>query len=56
MNKQITELTEIELKALAYDELGKLQLAQNNLRVLNEELNRRSQQNVPQVNDPSSTV
>lgn len=48
MNKQITDLTEIELKALAYDELNKLQLAQNNLRVLNEELFKRQQAQQPQ--------
>lgn len=43
MNKQLSEYTEIELKAIAYDELQKLQFAQTNLRIINEELNKRAQ-------------
>jgi len=37
-NKQINlvDLTLVELKAFAYDEVVKLNLAQNNLRVLNQ--------------------
>jgi len=39
-NKQINlaDLTLVELKAISYDEIVKLNLAQNNLRVLNQEL------------------
>jgi len=37
----IKNLSVIELKALAYDELGKLEMAQRNLRILNDELTRR---------------
>ncbi len=33
--KKFEELTVQELKALAYDELAKLELAQNNLKVIN---------------------
>jgi hypothetical protein len=43
MNKKLSEYTDIELKAIAYDELQKLQSAQNNLRIINEELVRRTQ-------------
>jgi hypothetical protein len=34
----IKKLSDVEIKALAYDELAKVELAQNNLRVLNQEL------------------
>lgn len=48
MNKQLSEYTDVELKAIAYDELQKAQIAQNNLRIINEELTRRNQANTPQ--------
>ena len=38
----ITKLDIKELKALAYDEIGKLELAKSNLEVLNREINSRS--------------
>lgn len=38
----IKKLSDLELKALAYDELAKIELSQNNLRVLNQELNLRA--------------
>lgn len=46
--KQITlaEFSLLELKALAYDEIIKLNVAQNNLRILNQELSNRQQQGV----------
>ena len=34
----VSQLTEIELKAFAYDELNKLESAKNNLRIINQEL------------------
>lgn len=47
-NKQINlaNLTLVELKAISYDEIVKLNLAQNNLRVLNQELYNRQQKGV----------
>ena len=39
----IKSMTEIELKALAYDEITKLQIAQQNLAVINNELAARRQ-------------
>jgi hypothetical protein len=47
-NKQINlaDLTLVELKAISYDEIVKLNLAQNNLRVLNQELYNRQQKGV----------
>lgn len=47
-NKQINlnALNLIELKALAYDEFLKLNVAQNNLKVINQELSKRQQQGV----------
>lgn len=39
----LSQLTEIQLKALAYDEMNKIEISQNNLRVLNQELNKRVQ-------------
>lgn len=46
--KQITlaDLNIVQLKAIAYDEIIKLNIAQNNLRVLNQELSNRQQQGV----------
>jgi hypothetical protein len=46
--KQITlaELNIVQLKAIAYDEIVKLNVSQNNLRVLNQELSNRQQQGV----------
>lgn len=43
------QLNEVQLKALAYDELNKLEIAKNNLIILNQELaNRQRLQNVSQ--------
>ena len=46
--KQITlaDLNIVQLKAIAYDEIIKLNVSQNNLRVLNQELSNRQQQGV----------
>ena len=46
--KQITlaDLNIVQLKAIAYDEIVKLNVSQNNLRVLNQELSDRQQQGV----------
>jgi hypothetical protein len=33
----------VELKSLAYDELAKIELAQNNIRILNQEITNRIQ-------------
>ena len=46
--KQITlaDLNIVQLKAVAYDEIIKLNVSQNNLRVLNQELSNRQQQGV----------
>ena len=42
----LSEFSLLELKALAYDEIVKLNIAQNNLRALNQELLNRQQQGV----------
>jgi|APGre2960657373_1045057.scaffolds.fasta_scaffold373920_2 hypothetical protein len=39
---QINQLSDIQLKAIAYDELGKIEQAQANLRVINTELANRA--------------
>ena len=46
--KQITlaDLNIVQLKAIAYDEIVKLNVSQNNLRVLNQDLSNRQQQGV----------
>jgi outer membrane protein TolC len=51
MDKTLTDLTVVELKALAYDQMAQLELAQNNLRIINQELNRRIN-SVPQSGPP----
>lgn len=42
----LADLSLVELKAISYDEIVKLNLAQNNLRVLNQELYNRQQKGV----------
>ena len=46
--KQVTlaDLNIVQLKAIAYDEVVKLNISQNNLRVINQELFNRQQQGV----------
>ena len=44
MEKKLSDLTVLELKSLAYDELAKLETAQQNLRILNQEINKRFQE------------
>ena len=44
MEKKLSDLTVVELKSLAHDELAKLETAQQNLRVLNQEINKRFQE------------
>ena len=44
MEKKLSDLTVVELKSLAYDELAKLESAQQNLRVLNQEIAKRVQE------------
>jgi hypothetical protein len=41
MEKKITDFSVVELKSLAYDELTKIELCQNNLRLLNGEISKR---------------
>jgi len=43
MEKTLQDLSDIELKAMAYDTLAQLQLLQNNLAAFNNELSRRAQ-------------
>lgn len=38
MNKNINELNETELKAVAYDQLALIEQSQNNLRTINQRL------------------
>jgi hypothetical protein len=42
----LSDLNLVQLKAIAYDEIIKLNVSQNNLRVLNQELSNRQQQGV----------
>ena len=44
MEKKLSDLTVVELKSLAYDELAKLETSQQNLRILNQEINKRFQE------------
>jgi hypothetical protein len=49
----LSQMSEIQLKALAYDEMSKLEMAQNNIRIINQELNNRlndnKTKNIPRV-------
>lgn len=50
----IKKLSVIELKALAYDELAKLEVCQLNIRALNQELSLRNQELSLKLTDPSA--
>lgn len=52
MDKQLQDLTVVELKAIAYDQMAQMELLQNNLRVINQELARRLNTSPPQPNMP----
>jgi len=47
MQKQLKDFTEVELKAIAYDNLVQLEQAQKNIKVINDELNSRTQNAQP---------
>lgn len=38
----LSQVTDIQLKAFAYDELGKIEMAQANIRLINQELSNRA--------------
>jgi hypothetical protein len=50
----ISQVNTIELKALAYDQMAQIEMAQANLRTINQELARRAQQQAggPVPNQP----
>lgn len=58
METNLQTLSDIELKALAYDHLVQLQQAQNNLNIINQELAKRATKPSPmpisQLNTPSA--
>lgn len=41
--QEVSTLSTVELKSLAYDQMAQIELAQNNLRVINQELGKRLQ-------------
>jgi hypothetical protein len=47
MENQLAKLSVTEIKALVYDELAKIEVAQNNVRILNQELRNRLQPQQP---------
>lgn len=56
MERKITDLTVVELKSLAYDELSKIELFQNNLRLLNQEISNRIQAQQQQQQVPANFI
>lgn len=48
MENQLAKLSVTEIKALVYDELAKIEVSQNNVRILNQELRNRLQPQAPQ--------
>jgi hypothetical protein len=47
MDKKIEELTEVEIKALIYDQILILEKTKNNINVLQNELNKRTGEEQP---------
>jgi len=56
MDRQLSEFQTVELKALAYDQLAQIEVAQNNLRAINQELSRRLQSSSVPPNSVKSTI
>ena len=52
----ISQKTLVELKALAFDEISVIEQAQHNLKVINEEMNKRKQAPTAEVLDPEETI
>jgi len=40
--KELKDYSDIELKALVYDEMGKMEIAEKNIKIINSELQRRA--------------
>lgn len=45
--KQITEYTDVELKAMAFEQIQQIEISQNNLKAINQELQKRTQRETP---------
>lgn len=54
MERQLSDISTVELKALAYDQLAQLEMIQNNLRTLNQELSRRANPQSQFPNQPGT--
>jgi len=52
--KNITEYNIIELKAIAYDQIVAIEQAQTNLRLINQELQRKNQELSQNATQPTS--
>jgi hypothetical protein len=48
----ISQISLVELKALAYDQMSQIEFCQNNLKIINQEFTRRMQQPSPQQLEP----
>lgn len=40
--KELKDYSELELKALVYDEMARIEISQNNIKIANQELQRRA--------------
>jgi len=56
MQKTLKDFSDTELKAICYDELAKLEQAQNNIKVINQELASRAQNTQPKSNMEDETI
>lgn len=45
--KPITEYTDVELKATAFEQIQQIEMSQNNLKAINQELQKRAQRETP---------
>jgi len=51
MEKQLSDFTVVELKAIAYDLISQLEITQNNLKIIHQELTKRLNTNQPPKTD-----
>jgi hypothetical protein len=54
MDKQLSEMSVIELKAVAYDLIANLEMIRNNLNAINQELFKRQQQEAQPIPPPTT--
>lgn len=54
--KEISDFTDVELKALAYDQIGRIETAKQQLGLINQELEKRAKTVLRSVENPDTVA